>query len=64
MKTNLFKPLLYIPSFGAILVIDGWHRIWKAAKLGVPELTAWTLTQTEADSINWLEVPADPVAEN
>jgi DNA repair protein RadC len=58
MSTNLSRPLLYIPFFGAILVIDGWHRMWKAANLGIPELSVWRLNKEEADSIKWLELSA------
>src|SRR5260370_23939587 len=56
MTTDLSEPLLVIPFFDAILVIDGWHRLLSAASRGVRELPALFLTQKEADAIKWLEI--------
>src|SRR2546430_2590732 len=57
MTTDLDRPLLSIPFFGTILFIDGWHRLWKAAHLNVPQMLMYELTQAEADSILWMELP-------
>lgn len=56
--TDLTKPILVIP-FGEceILLIDGWHRLARAVLEKVEELPMVLLTQDEADSIQWLELP-------
>lgn len=54
MEADLARPLLFIPFFGEMLLIDGWHRLYKAACLGVEELPMYLLTQEEADSICFL----------
>jgi hypothetical protein len=56
-EADLTRPLLFIPFFGETLLIDGWHRLYRAACLGVEELPMYLLTQEEADAIRWLEVP-------
>ncbi|NRQ31350.1 ParB N-terminal domain-containing protein [Nonomuraea sp. NN258] len=45
---DLSKPLIVapVPELGT-LVIDGWHRIWKARKAGVETLPAVLLTPDE-----------------
>jgi hypothetical protein len=58
MTTALSEPLLVVPFFDAILIIDGWHRMWKAAHLKISELPALHLTVEEAKAIQWLECPA------
>jgi DNA repair protein RadC len=57
MGTDLTKPLLFIPFFGESLLVDGWHRLYKAACHGVAELPMYLLTQEEADIVEWLELP-------
>ena len=57
MTTDLSRPLIFVPFFGECLLIDGWHRLYKAAKLGMADVLIFTLTQREADSIQWLELP-------
>ena len=59
MKTDLARPLIFIPFFGECLLIDGWHRFFKAAKLGLVDVLIYVLSQEEADSILWLEIPPD-----
>lgn len=65
MMTDLSQPLLFIPFEDAGLLIDGWHRLWKAHQLGVAELLVFLLTQAEADLIKvfekapWAEVDDD-----
>lgn len=46
-----FTPLLFVEHNGKHVLIDGWHRIYKAACMGTPCLPAYILTQAEADSI-------------
>ena len=50
LSTDLSKPLLFVPLEGKDKLVDGWHRLFKAAFLGVDELPAYILTQEEADS--------------
>lgn len=57
MTTDLTRPLLMIPFFGECLLVDGWHRLFKAAVLGVEDVLIYLLTQEEADTIQWLELP-------
>lgn len=57
MTTDPSKPLLMIPFSGEFLIVDGWHRLFKAAVLGVPDVLIYLLTQEEADAIQWLELP-------
>ncbi len=57
LSTDLTQPLLFIPFLGSVLLIDGYHRLWKAARLGVAFLPAFFLTQEEADTIRCLELP-------
>ena len=44
------KPLLFVPFNGSHQLIDGWHRLFKAAKTGVDVLPALVLTQEDADA--------------
>lgn len=59
LSTDLTRPLLFIPFFGQCLMIDGWHRLYKAAVLGLKDLPMYELTQEEADTAKWLEIAAD-----
>ena len=56
--TDLSRPLLVIPLGEEILILDGWHRLARAVMEGIEELPICMLTQAEADSIQWLELPA------
>lgn len=45
---DLTKPLIAAPIEDAgYLVIDGWHRVWKARNLGVETLPVHYLTAEE-----------------
>lgn len=57
MTTDLSRPLLFIPFCGQMLLIDGHHRLWKAARLGISAVPIYLLTEEEANSIRWLELP-------
>ena len=48
---DLARPLLFVPFQGRHLLVDGWHRLFRAVTAGVPELPAYLLTETEADAI-------------
>ncbi len=47
----LLSPILFVPHHGKHVLIDGWHRTYKAAVQGFPVLPAYILTQEEADAI-------------
>jgi hypothetical protein len=57
MTTDLSEPLLFIPFSEKCQLIDGWHRLLKAALLGVDVMLAYILTQEEADNILVLKLP-------
>lgn len=62
MTTDLRRPLLFIPFSGECLLIDGWHRMFHAAVLGLDDVLMYLLTEREAEVIQWVEVL--PVASN
>ena len=47
----LLSPILFVPHHGNHVLVDGWHRTYKAAVQGFPVLPAYLLTQEEADTI-------------
>jgi hypothetical protein len=57
LTTDLTEPLLFVPFGEKCQLIDGWHRIMKAALLGVDVMLAYVLTQEEADSILVCKLP-------
>jgi hypothetical protein len=57
MTTDLTRPLLVIPFSGECVIIDGWHRLYRAAVEGVADVLIFLLTQAEADAIQWLHLP-------
>ena len=42
MTTDLARPLIFIPFFGESLLIDGWHRLYKAASSGNEDVLIYT----------------------
>ncbi|MFI6816120.1 hypothetical protein ACIBG7_27200 [Nonomuraea sp. NPDC050328] len=47
-KVDMSEPLIVITVPGSgMLIIDGWHRLYKALDTGVPELAAVVLTTEE-----------------
>src|ERR1051325_1946903 len=57
MTTDLTRPLIFVPFAGKDQLIDGHHRLFKAAMLGVDELFAYFLTQEEADACLVCKLP-------
>ena len=57
MTTDLQKPLLFVPFKGSHQLIDGWHRLFKAAATGVDVLPALVLTQEDADASLVMKLP-------
>lgn len=47
----LLSPLLFVPHRGRHVLIDGWHRLYRAAVEGFPVLPAYVLTKEEAAAI-------------
>ena len=50
LSTDLSLPIAFVPLEGKDKLVDGWHRLFKAAVMGIDELPAYILTQEEADS--------------
>ena len=50
LTRDLSKPLLFVPFGGSHQLIDGWHRLFKAAATGVDVLPALVLSQEDADA--------------
>ena len=50
LNTDISCPLVFIPFGGKDQLVDGWHRLYLAALMGVDELLAYFLTQEEADA--------------
>jgi hypothetical protein len=50
MTTDLLEPLIFVPFRGKDQLIDGHHRLYKAAVLGVDDLFAYVLPQEVADA--------------
>jgi hypothetical protein len=57
LTTDLSRPLLFVPFRDKCRLIDGWHRLFKAAFLDVDVLPAYFLTQEEADAILVCKLP-------
>ena len=47
---RLLEPLVLVAHREKNVLIDGWHRLWRAASEGLEVLPAWFLSQEEADS--------------
>ena len=50
LKSDLTKPLLFVPFKGKAQLVDGWHRLYLAVLTGWEELDVYQLTQEEADA--------------
>jgi hypothetical protein len=51
--TDLIEPLILapLPDVAGALVIDGWHRVWRALDENIPALPGYLLTAEETASI-------------
>jgi len=47
----LLSPILFVPHRGKHVLVDGWHRLYRAAVSGMPCLPAYVLTPDEERSI-------------
>jgi hypothetical protein len=50
LTTDLTEPLLFVPLGESIQLIDGYHRVAQALLTNVDILSAYLLTQEEADA--------------
>lgn len=57
MTTCLMRPLLFVPHKGQVQLIDGWHRLFKAATLGVDILPAWMLSEEDGAASLVIQLP-------
>ena len=57
LTTDLSKPLLFVPYRDKHQLIDGWHRLMKAALLGVDVLMATFLTEEEGEAVLVCKLP-------
>ena len=69
LTTNLLKPLLFVPfqleegepetvvRTTEHVLIDGWHRVFKAAHMGVDILPCYVLSQHDADACLIIKFP-------
>lgn len=57
LTTDLTRPLLFVPFKGEHVLIDGWHRVLKAASIGVDILPCYMLSQQDADACLIVRVP-------
>ena len=57
LTRDLRLPLLFVPFGHQHQLIDGWHRLFRAAKTGVDLLPAWCLSQEDADASLILKLP-------
>ena len=51
---DLAKPVLVVPFLGGYMIIDGWHRIWRADVEQVERLPAYVLTAAEEKRVRLL----------
>ena len=47
LTRDLSQPLLFLPFYGQHVLIDGWHRTYKALLTGVDILPCYTLTEQD-----------------
>lgn len=59
MSRDLSVPVLFIPFKERHQLIDGWHRLFKAAMIGVDMLPALILSQEDADASLILKQPPE-----
>ncbi len=58
LTVDLTRPLLtvYFPQVGAAMIVDGWHRVWRATQDGVETLPAHQITE---DELNRFEITGE-----
>ncbi|MES2461986.1 MAG: hypothetical protein V4671_15485 [Armatimonadota bacterium] len=67
--TDLSRPLLFVlhpkPEEATAILIDGWHRLFRAVTEGGETLPAWALTREEAEQIRLPpgEIPEETVGD-
>jgi hypothetical protein len=58
-KADLSRPILFVPFHdGTSVLVDGWHRLWRAVSEGVESLPCYELTPEEARACLIAQLPA------
>ncbi len=50
-EANLSEPVIFIAFKGENLLIDGWHRMYKAVSKSAPAIPCYVLTEEEAEGV-------------
>ena len=56
-SANLSEPVIFIGFKGEHLLIDGWHRMYRAVSENAPTIPSYVLTEEEAGTILVSETP-------
>ena len=59
--TTVLRPVLFVPHKEKHVLIDGWHRMYKAAVLGLTWVPAHVLTESEARRIRRADARGRPL---
>ena len=55
---DLSLPILFVPfEGGTSVLVDGWHRLWRAVSEGIEWLPCYQLTPQEAEQILVMKIP-------
>ena len=57
LTRDLTIPLLFLPFYGQHVLIDGWHRTYKALLTGVDILPCYVLTEQDANACLIIALP-------
>jgi len=57
LTRDLTVPLLFLPFYGQHVLIDGWHRTYKALLTGVDILPCYLLTEQDANACLIIALP-------
>ena len=57
LTRDLSQPLLFLPFYGQHVLIDGWHRTYKALLTGVDILPCYTLTEQDTYACLIISLP-------
>lgn len=58
---DLSRPILFVPFHdGTSVLIDGWHRLWRAVSEGIECVPCYELTPKEAEQVLIMKIPPKP----
>jgi hypothetical protein len=57
LTRDLTQPLLFLPFYGQHVLIDGWHRTYKALLTGVDVLPCYLLSERDRDACLIIALP-------